>query len=66
MQQVQFLPFMRLGEEKYRSLDRDYPMRDIDDGTRERCNGRAREIAEDFNSEGIPCIVGTSHKEISH
>ncbi len=66
VQQVQILPFMRLGEEKYRSLDRDYPMRDIDDGTRERCNGRAREIAEDFNSKGIPCIVGTSHKESSH
>lgn len=59
---LQLLSFMRLGEEKYASLDMPYPMAGL------RLNRRAfqkrvEEIAQYFNGRGIHCLVGTKEKE---
>lgn len=59
---LQLLSFMRLGEEKYRSLGMPYQMSGL------RLNRRAFQkqvvqIAAYFNSRGINCLVGTREKE---
>lgn len=58
---LQLLSFMRLGEEKYRSLGRDYPM----EGLRFRRSSfqkKVEEIAAYFQNRGIHCLVGTHEK----
>ena len=55
---LQLLSFMRLGEEKYRSLGRDYPMEKLH-FRRQRFQKHVEALAEYFRSRGIHCLVGT-------
>jgi len=59
---LQLLSFMRLGEEKYRSLGLTYKMKDIN-FNRECFQEHINEIANYFNSRGIHCLVGTKEKQ---
>lgn len=59
---LQLLSFMRLGEEKYASLNMPYQM-DFIDLDRESFTAHVNEIADYFNSRGIHCVVGTKEKE---
>jgi pyruvate formate lyase activating enzyme len=59
---LQLLSFMRLGEEKYSSLDIPYKMKDINID-RESFQEHVNEIADYFNSRGIHCLVGTKEKQ---
>ena len=59
---LQLLSFMRLGEEKYRSLDMPYGMT----GTRfnrKAFQKRIEGFCEYFKGRGIHCVVGTREKE---
>lgn len=56
---LQLLSFMRMGEEKCRSLDRAYEMDSLQ-FDREEFQQRVKDIAEYFNSRGIHCVVGTA------
>lgn len=58
VKQLQLLPFMRLGEEKYQSLGMDYPMKELV-FDRDDFQKHIRKLAEYFNRRGIPCQVGT-------
>lgn len=58
---LQLLSFMRLGEEKYRSLDEPYPMSDLR-FNRRAFQKRVEQLAAYFNSRGIHCLVGTHEK----
>lgn len=58
---LQLLSFMRMGEEKCKSLDREYLMKDLE-FDREEFQKKVEEIAEYFNSRGINCVVGTKEK----
>lgn len=59
---LQLLSFMRLGEEKYRSLGMEYPMNDLH-LNRKAFQKKVEDIADYFNSRGIHCLVGTREKE---
>ena len=59
---LQLLSFMRLGEEKYASLDLPYPMKDMR-LDRIAFQKHVSELAEYFNSRGIHCQVGTKEKQ---
>mgnify|MGYP001182242498 CR=1 FL=1 len=59
---LQLLSFMRLGEEKYCSLDMPYKMKDVE-VDRELFQKHVSEIADYFNSRGIHCLVGTKEKQ---
>lgn len=56
---LQLLSFMRMGEEKCRSLDRAYEMDSLQ-FDREKFQQRVEDIAAYFNSRGIHCTVGTA------
>lgn len=60
--QLQLLGFMRLGEEKYASLDMLYPMRNID-VDRAMFHEKLKKIEKYFNDRGINCTAGTSVNE---
>ncbi len=62
VQQLQLLPFMRLGEEKYRSLGMEYPMKELE-FDRDAFQGYIKKIASYFNERGIRCQIGTKEKE---
>lgn len=55
---LQLLSFMRLGEEKYRSLGIPYKMKDVEID-RESFQKHVAGIADYFRSRGIHCVVGT-------
>lgn len=59
---LQLLSFMRLGEEKYQSLNLPYKMRDVE-LDRETFQSRVSSFAAYFNSRGIHCLVGTKEKQ---
>ncbi|MGN0702365.1 MAG: glycyl-radical enzyme activating protein [Lentihominibacter sp.] len=59
---LQLLSYMRLGEEKYKSLDRPYEMKGLR-FNRKAFQKRVEGFAEYFNSRGIHCTVGTREKE---
>lgn len=59
---LQLLSFMRLGEEKYKSLGLPYEMADLH-LRRQSFQKKVDEIAKYFNSRGIHCVVGTREKE---
>ena len=59
---LQLLSFMRLGVEKYESLGREYPMKDIR-FSRPSFQKHVKKIAEYFNGRGINCIIGTGINE---
>ena len=61
---LQLLSFMRLGEEKYKSLGLPYQMEAVR-LQRRAFQRRVEEIAKYFNSRGIHCLVGTREKEES-
>lgn len=54
---LQLLNYMRLGEEKYRSLNREYPMEGFE-LDQDLSNKRVSEIASFFRSRGIECVSG--------
>lgn len=58
IQQLQLLSFMRLGEEKYRSLGLAYKMQSLD-FDRGVFQTRVQAIADYFNQRAIHCLVGT-------
>ncbi|MEA4954428.1 MAG: glycyl-radical enzyme activating protein [Pseudoflavonifractor sp.] len=58
---LQLLSFMRLGEEKYRSLEMPYKM-DIVRVNRKAFQKHVDELADYFNNRGIHCLVGTKEK----
>ncbi len=57
---LQLLSFMRMGEEKCRSLDRRYEMDDLE-FDRETFQKRVEEIAKYFNERGINCVIGSGN-----
>ena len=59
---LQLLSYMRLGEEKYRSLDLAYPMKNLR-FNRRAFQKRVEQTADYFCSRGIHCLVGTREKE---
>ena len=59
---LQLLSFMRMGEEKCRSLDREYLMKDLE-FDREEFQTKVENTADYFNSRGIHCVVGTKEKQ---
>ena len=59
---LQLLSFMRLGVEKYESLNIPYGMGDIK-VNRRSFQKHVRELAEYFNKRGIHCLVGTKEKQ---
>lgn len=59
---LQLLSFMRLGEEKYKSLGMNYKMEGIEIN-RKVFQKHINKIAKYFNSRGIHCLVGTKEKE---
>lgn len=58
---LQLLSFMRLGEEKYRSIGIPYKMADVKINRKE-FQKHVREIADYFCSRGIRCMVGTKEQ----
>ncbi len=58
---LQLLSFMRLGEEKYKSLDIAYKMKDLR-FDRSEFQNHVSDIAQYFNNRGIHCLVGTREK----
>lgn len=62
VQMLQLLSFMRLGEEKYKSLGMSYEMEGVE-VDREAFQRQMDGFADYFNGRGIPCIVGTKEKE---
>ena len=58
---LQLLSFMRLGEEKYKSLGIPYPMEGLR-LQRKAFQKKVEGIAAYFNSRGIHCLVGTKEK----
>lgn len=58
---LQLLSFMRLGEEKYTSLNIPYSMEKVK-FHRKTFQKRVNEIADYFNQRGIHCMVGTKEK----
>ena len=62
LEELQLLEFMRLGEEKYKSLDLAYPMAGLK-FDRDEFTLKVREFADYFKGRGINCKVGTTTKE---
>ena len=59
---IQLLSYMRLGEEKYRSLDMPYMMKGLR-FNRKAFQKRVEGFSEYFNNRGIRCMVGTREKD---
>lgn len=59
---LQLLSYMRLGEEKYMSINKEYEMADVK-LNRKSFQKHIEEIAEYFNGRGIHALVGTKEKE---
>lgn len=60
--ELQLLEFMRLGEEKYNSLDLPYPMEEWD-FDRDAFTEEIKKFAKYFTDRDIPCKTGTTTKE---
>ena len=58
---LQLLSYMRLGIEKYESLGREYPMKDLR-FNRQAFQKRVEKIRDYFEERGINCTVGTGAK----
>lgn len=59
---LQLLSFMRMGEEKYQSLNMPYKMKGVR-FVRKYFQKHVEEICDYFNSRGIHCLVGTKEKQ---
>lgn len=62
VEELQLLEFMRLGEEKYKSLDLAYPMEGLS-YDRDAFTLKIKKFSEYFLDRGIACKVGTATKE---
>jgi len=62
IEELQLLEFMRLGEEKYKSLDLKYPMEGLE-FDRDAFALHVKDCENYFLSRGIACKVGTATKE---
>ncbi|SDO71342.1 glycyl-radical enzyme activating protein [Desulforhopalus singaporensis] len=60
--QVQLLPFRKLGEDKYASLGREYPMATLVTPEREVWEKTLLSLAEVMREYGVPAVAGTNHK----
>lgn len=60
--QLQLLEFMRLGEEKYKSLDVPYPMEGLETD-KDAFTKKIKDFADYFNHCDIRCNIGTTTKE---
>jgi pyruvate formate lyase activating enzyme len=58
VRQVQLLPFRKLGEEKYASLGKAYPMRDYESPPRETWERDLRQAAARMSEYGLPVVAG--------
>ncbi len=58
VEQIQLLPFRKLGEEKYRALGRSYPMRDYVAPTREVWERELRQAARTMSRYGLKVAAG--------
>ena len=59
---LQLLSFMRLGEEKYVSINKPYQMENVK-VNRKAFQKKVESFAEYFNQRGIHCLVGTKEKQ---
>ena len=59
---LQLLSYMRLGEEKYASLNKEYAMENVK-VNRKSFQKSVEQLADYFNSRGIHCLVGTKEKQ---
>lgn len=57
--QLQLLPYMHLGEEKYKSLNMEYPMDDLE-YDKDEFSEKIKDFVNYFNNRGINCNYGTS------
>lgn len=62
VEELQLLEFMRLGEEKYKSLNIEYPMEGLE-FNRDAFTLKIKEFTDYFLSRGIACKAGTATKE---
>lgn len=62
VKQVQLLPFRKLGEEKYRSLQMRYPMETFNAPDREVWEQNIRHLVQLMVAQGVPAVAGTGHK----
>jgi pyruvate formate lyase activating enzyme len=60
--QIQLLPFHKLGVEKYRSLGKDYPMAEFDAPPREQWEEDIRGFAAMMSAYGLNAVAGSSNK----
>jgi len=62
VRQVQLLPFRKLGEDKYASLDMIYPMADFEAPEREVWEDSIRHFVDIMQSYGVPAVAGSGSK----
>ncbi len=60
--QLQFLRYRRLGEEKYKSLGMDYKMSDVEYPKIDDFEEKINSFVELFKSKGIPAVNGSTNK----
>ncbi|MBT8047574.1 MAG: glycyl-radical enzyme activating protein [Xanthomonadales bacterium] len=60
--QVQLLPFYKMGVEKYASLGKAYPMNHFNAPPREEWEADIRDFAEMMCSFGVHAVAGTAHR----
>lgn len=60
--ELQLLEFMRLGEEKYQSLNLGYPMKELK-YDKDAFTLQVKKFETYFSGRGIPCKIGTATKE---
>ena len=64
VEELQLLEFMRLGEEKYKSLDLKYPMNELE-FDRDAFTLKIKNFSDYFMNRGIVCKSGTATKEVN-
>lgn len=62
VKQVQLLPYRPLGEEKYKSLGKDYPMGSFQIPERTLWEENIRHLTEIMKTYGVPAVAGTTTK----
>ena len=62
VRQVQLLPFRKLGEEKYASLDLPYPMKGFQAPPREIWEAAIRDFAVMMSGYGLNAVAGAGSK----
>lgn len=62
VRQVQLLPFRKLGEDKYASLEIPYPMADFDSPPREVWEQTIRRLVDLMRGYGVPAVAGAGNR----